>query len=190
VALDADLHGARAGEELRVGIDERGVFRTDVAAVEVEIDDVQTIDLFSFLSLSTRFEPAPQLEKKVVFIYDETPFETKGCFIKLDEQGHKYITPIKDLCEHLDMLWTGSTIYYFFDYAEFQIMMVEIECPNLIIIKGEIKGQLLESRQPIFQEDSTYLPVPEDVAPYITPAEGKPSVTLIFRSRIFVTSTN
>src|SRR5688572_26659310 len=40
VSLDADLHAARAGQELRMRVDERGVLRPDVAAVEVEIDDV------------------------------------------------------------------------------------------------------------------------------------------------------
>src|SRR5688572_4430536 len=41
MALDADPDGAGRRQELRVRVDERGVLRPDVAAVEVEVDDIR-----------------------------------------------------------------------------------------------------------------------------------------------------
>lgn len=148
-------------------------------SIIIEKDDVQRVR-------EDRLDKLPDLTGKVVFISSSFENASEGCFIKLHEAGHRLMKPLDSIYGTFTVLWSGTTLFYFYKIDEYKVFMTTMEFDKFIKIegKGEYRDDIDESRRPIFLPDKTYLPVPQVMERYVMPINEEQIITLIIRSKL------
>lgn len=149
-------------------------------SITISTNDVQRVNT----AASDKTDDKPT--KKIVYL--DSPVNVwggKGCYLQLDALGHTTAKPIKDLCQGIELWWSGPVINYYLQYGNSSLFMISLEADELIKISNEINGELKESRNPLFLDEYTYIPVPFELEKYIVPTEEIQITKLYIRSRMF-----
>lgn len=143
--------------------------------------DVQTIS-------SSSDKVLPPLNGKIIIVQGSYIDADEGCYLQLDEGGHKIIQPLKNMYETLSVSWSGNTLFYHYNFDDIKLFQTSIEFTNVISLRSKkiFYGAIDESRRPIFQEKLTYIPIPKQLEAYTIPDSDFQVLTLILRSNVLI----
>lgn len=146
-------------------------------SISIGNSDIQTIHSVDNTS---------QLIGKILIIQNHEKYKENGCFIRLDDTGHKLIYPLRFSYESLIITWHYTSLSFSFSIGEYKLFHVVLDFDNTMCINDKMWGEFDESRNPIFEKDSTYLPIPYEVEDMVIPKSDDHYITVIVRSKMLL----